>query len=120
MLTAAWHETDTGTGNLLHDKAGRSVCLNRRQPAPMGSFFSPTAQWCARTTVLSIMSAVVSRSTTAASVMEAGKRRLAGDTARAATTGEVQDLRREARALKECVVDLTLENRLLKKRMARP
>jgi len=47
--------------------------------------------------------------------MEAGKRRLAGDTARAATTGEVQDLRREARALKECVADLTLENRLLKK-----
>ena len=41
--------------------------------------------------------------------MEAGKRRLAGDTARAATTGEVQDLRREARALKECVADLTLE-----------
>ena len=40
--------------------------------------------------------------------MEAGKRRLAGDTARAATTGEVQDLRREARALKECVADLTL------------
>ncbi|MCM2300877.1 MAG: hypothetical protein NDI74_15820, partial [Sphingomonas sp.] len=39
VLTAAWHETDTGTGNLLHDKAGRSVCLNRRQPAPMGSFF---------------------------------------------------------------------------------
>jgi transposase len=49
--------------------------------------------------------------------MEAGKRRLAGDTARAATTGEVQDLRREARALKECVADLTLENRLLKKNM---
>lgn len=47
--------------------------------------------------------------------MEAGKRRLAGDTARAATTGEVQDLRRETRALKECVADLTLENRLLKK-----
>ena len=46
--------------------------------------------------------------------MEAGKRRLAGDTARAATSGEVQDLRREARALKECVADLTLENRLLK------
>jgi transposase len=49
--------------------------------------------------------------------VEAGKRRLAGDTARAATTGEVQDLRREARALKECVADLTLENRLLKKSM---
>ena len=49
--------------------------------------------------------------------MEAGKRRLAGDTARAATTGEVQDLRRETSALKECVADLTLENRLLKKSM---
>jgi transposase len=49
--------------------------------------------------------------------MEAGKRRLAGDTARAATTGEVHDLRREARALKEVVADLTLENRLLKKSM---
>lgn len=49
--------------------------------------------------------------------MEAGKRRLAGDTARAATSGDVQDLRREARALKECVADLTLENRLLKKSM---
>jgi len=47
--------------------------------------------------------------------MEAGKRRLAGDTARAATSTEVQDLRREARDLKECVADLTLENRLLKK-----
>ena len=47
--------------------------------------------------------------------MEAGKCRLAGNTARAATTGAVQDLRREARALKEYVADLTLENRLLKK-----
>ncbi len=49
--------------------------------------------------------------------MEAGKRRLAGDTARAATNDEVKDLRREARDLKECVADLTLENRLLKKSM---
>ena len=47
--------------------------------------------------------------------MEAGKRRLAGDTARAATSDEVKDLRREASALKECVADLTLENRLHKK-----
>ena len=47
--------------------------------------------------------------------MEAGKRRLAGDTARAASTDEVKDLRREASALRECVADLTLENRLLKK-----
>ena len=49
--------------------------------------------------------------------MEAGKRRLAGDTARAATSDEVKVLRREARDLKECVADLTLENRLLKKSM---
>ena len=49
--------------------------------------------------------------------MEAGKRRLAGDTARSATTDEGKDLRREARDLKECVADLTLENRLLKKSM---
>ena len=47
--------------------------------------------------------------------LEAGKKRLAGDTARAATSDEVKDLRREASALKEVVADLTLENRLLKK-----
>jgi len=47
--------------------------------------------------------------------LEAGKKRLAGDTARAATTDEVKDLRREASALKEVVAELTLENRLLKK-----
>ena len=46
---------------------------------------------------------------------EAGKKRLAGDTARAATSDEVKDLRREAAALKEVVADLILENRLLKK-----
>ena len=44
-------------------------------------------------------------------------RRLAGDTARAATSDEVKTLRREATALKEVVADLTLENRLLKKSM---
>jgi transposase len=47
--------------------------------------------------------------------LEAGKRRLSGDTARQATSHEVTDLRSEAMALKECVADLTLENRLLKK-----
>src|SRR5712664_2723460 len=47
--------------------------------------------------------------------LEAGKKRLAGDTARAATSDEVKDLRREANALKEVVADLTLANRLLKK-----
>ena len=49
--------------------------------------------------------------------LEAGKRRLAGDTARDATSGEVKDLRSEMTALKEAVADLTLENRLLKKSM---
>ena len=49
--------------------------------------------------------------------MEAGKKRLAGDTARAATTDEVKDLRREARDLKEVVAEQTLELRLLKKSM---
>ena len=49
--------------------------------------------------------------------LEAGKKRLAGDTARQANTGEVKDLRAEALALKELVADLSLENRLLKKNM---
>ena len=47
--------------------------------------------------------------------LEAGKRRLAGDTARAASTGEVTALRREARELKEAVAEQTLVLRLLKK-----
>ena len=49
--------------------------------------------------------------------MEAGKRRLAGDTARAASSDDVKCLRQEAAALKEVVADLMLENRLLKKSM---
>ncbi len=47
-------------------------------------------------------------------VIKAGKRRLSGDTARQATSPEVKDLRSESLALKDCVADLTLENRLLK------
>jgi transposase len=49
--------------------------------------------------------------------LEAGKRRLAGDTARAATSSEVKELRRETRALKEVVAEQALELRLLKKSM---
>ena len=49
--------------------------------------------------------------------LEAGKRRLAGDTARQATSPEEKDLRSESAALKEVVAELTLENRLLKKSM---
>ncbi len=50
--------------------------------------------------------------------LEAGKKRLAGDTAREASSDEVRSLRRVAGALKEVVADLTLENRLLKKSMS--
>ena len=46
--------------------------------------------------------------------LEAGKRRLAGDTARAATSSEVTDPRRAARQLKEVVAAQALELRLLK------
>lgn len=49
--------------------------------------------------------------------MEAGKRRLAGDTSRGANSDEVRDLRREARDLKEVVAEQMLEMRLLKKSM---
>jgi transposase len=47
--------------------------------------------------------------------LEAGKKRLAGDTARAATSDEVKGLRAEARSLKEALAEQMLENRLLKK-----
>lgn len=50
--------------------------------------------------------------------LEAGKRRLAGDTARSATTNEVKDLRREAQQLKEVVAEQALELRLHKKSMS--
>ena len=49
--------------------------------------------------------------------MEAGKKRLAGDTARAATSDEVKTLRAEAHDLKEALAEQMLENRLLKKSM---
>ena len=47
--------------------------------------------------------------------LEAGKKRLAGDTVREATSDEVKGLRSEARQLKEALAEVTLENRLLKK-----
>ena len=49
--------------------------------------------------------------------LEAGKKRLSGDTQRQATSSEVRDLRREMLGLKELVAELSLENRLLKKSM---
>jgi transposase len=51
--------------------------------------------------------------------LEAGKKRLAGDTAREATSDEVKMLRAEARELKEALAEVTLENRLLKKKSDR-
>ncbi|MBB3810617.1 transposase [Pseudochelatococcus contaminans] len=47
--------------------------------------------------------------------LEAGKKRLTGDTARAATSDEVKVLRREAHDLKEVVAEQALELRILKK-----
>jgi len=49
--------------------------------------------------------------------LEAGKKRLSGDTTREANTSEVKALRREARDLKEVVAEQALELRLLKKSM---
>jgi transposase len=49
--------------------------------------------------------------------LEAGKKRLAGDTVREATSDEVKNLRSEASALKEALAESVLENRLLKKSM---
>ena len=47
--------------------------------------------------------------------LEAGKKRLAGDTAREATSDEVKEIQAQARQLKELLAELMLENRLLKK-----
>ena len=47
--------------------------------------------------------------------LEAGKKRLSGDTQREATSGEVKDLRCESAALKEALAELLMKNRLLKK-----
>ena len=47
--------------------------------------------------------------------LEAGKKRLAGDTAREATSDEVKSLRSESTQLKEMLAELMMENRLLKK-----
>ena len=47
--------------------------------------------------------------------MEAGKKRLSGDTARAATTDEVKDLRREANGLRMiCIEDNSMSDQMRK------
>ena len=50
--------------------------------------------------------------------LEAGKRRLMGDSKRQATSGEVLSLRKENDQLKELVADLSLKNQVLKKSLA--
>ncbi len=47
--------------------------------------------------------------------LEAGKKRLAGDTVREATSDEVKSLRSQASQLKELLAEMMIENRLLKK-----
>lgn len=47
--------------------------------------------------------------------LEAGKKRLSGDTQREAHSGEVKALRSESAQLKEALAETLLENRLLKK-----
>jgi transposase len=47
--------------------------------------------------------------------LEAGKKRLQGDTVREASSGEVVGLRQENEQLKQLVAELSLKNRLLKK-----
>ncbi len=47
--------------------------------------------------------------------LEAGKKRLLGDTKREASSGEVVSLRQENQQLKQLVADLSLRNQVLKK-----
>ncbi len=49
--------------------------------------------------------------------MEAGKRRLSGDTMREANTTEVHEIKTENQSLKELVAELSLRNRELKKKL---
>lgn len=51
--------------------------------------------------------------------LDAGKKRLAGETARTATSTKVKDLRRGSRELKNCVAEQALELRVLTKLWSR-
>lgn len=50
--------------------------------------------------------------------LEAGKKRLQGDTVREATSGEVGDLKKENDQLKQLVAELSLKNRWFKKSLS--
>ena len=50
--------------------------------------------------------------------LEAGKRRLKGDTIREANSDEVTEIRKENEQLKQLVAELSLKNRVLKKSLS--
>lgn len=50
--------------------------------------------------------------------LEAGKRRLQGDTVREASSNDVTDLRKENEQLKQLVAEVSLKNRVLKKSLS--
>ena len=50
--------------------------------------------------------------------LEAGKRRLEGDTIREANSNEVAELRKENEQLKQLVAEVSLKNRVLKKSLS--
>ena len=52
------------------------------------------------------------------SFLEAGKRRLKGDTIREANSDEVAEIRKENEQLKQLVAELSLKNRVLKKSLS--
>jgi len=52
------------------------------------------------------------------SFLEAGKRRLTGDTIREANSDEVSEIRKENEQLKQLVAELSLKNRVLKKSLS--
>jgi transposase len=52
------------------------------------------------------------------SFLEAGKRRLKGDTIREANSDEVTEIRKENDQLKQLVAELSLKNRVLKKSLS--
>ena len=52
------------------------------------------------------------------SFLEAGKRRLKGDTIREANSDEVTEIRKENEQLKQLVAELSLKNRVLKKSLS--
>ena len=99
---------------ITRDSVSRDVALGRRAAclASGASGEESIASLCRREAIAESLYYAWSKE-----FLEAGKRRLAGDMARAATTDEVKELRHEARALKEVVAEQALELRLLKKSM---